>query len=50
VIGKRSAAAEEIAPVHASGLVAESGRGGPTWSEILKIGALRDRGREAEKE
>jgi hypothetical protein len=42
--GKRSAAAEEIAPVHAAGAVTKSNGSGPAWSEILQIDGLRDRG------
>jgi hypothetical protein len=48
--GERSAATEEIAPVHAAGGIAEPGGSCPTGSEILEIDGLRDRGREAEKE
>jgi hypothetical protein len=42
--GKRCAAAEEIAPVHAAGVVTEPSGSGPARSEILQIDGLRDRG------
>ena len=46
---QRSAAAKEMAPVHAAGAVAEPSGGGSARSEILQIDGLRDRGREAER-
>jgi hypothetical protein len=42
--GKRSAAAEEIAPAHAAGAVTESSGSGLAGSEILQIDGLCDRG------
>jgi hypothetical protein len=42
--GKCSAAAEEIAPVHATGAVAEPSGSGLAGSEILQIDGMRDRG------
>ena len=40
--GKRRAAAQEVAPAHAAGAVAQPGRGRFAWSELGQIDGARD--------